>query len=321
MMHKIFQIALLIVLIPNNLYGSGSESVNTKKSTGYFHDYSSLFFTFDYSTHTNTFGVIHEAVKQPNYSAGIGFFSKHKFDISVQSIFTENGDISYTKTSTEIDFMAGYSFQPNDNLTIYPSYTHIEYSSNIHSLMSAFSDIAQLILYYNKGVYFGGLNSSMLFGNKNMFYLSVQNALGFYFDNLLFKNSLLGIQLEFDLNLSDKNYYNTLIYDLWDSESFLIWVNKEYPGMFEAVEHRIEVNGLASAKAELYSLIDRSDNSVFGPSYSITSVNFMLPVYYSIGKFMFNFTAFLIVPTFTSSFYEQNTQLLFNAGVAYSLDF
>ena len=321
MRDKIFELALIGVFISLDLLGSEPKKDISDRDNTFKLDYNSLFFTFDYSTQTNTFGVINDAVKQPNYTAGIGFFSKYNFDISIQSVFTSNADTSFTKTSTEIDFMAGYSFRPNENLTIYPSYTHLEYSTSINPLLSAFSDIAQLNLYYDKGIYFGGLSSSMLFGDKNMFYLSLQNALGIYIDDFLFKNSLLSIQLEFDVSFSDKNYYNKLIYDLWDQEEFLSWVSNEYPRTYLAVMARIENYGFDATKEWFHTTLDEYDNSVFGPLYNITSVSLMLPIYYSIGKFMFNFTTFLVIPTATTSFYQQNTQLIFNAGIAYNLDF
>jgi len=321
MRDKIFELALIVVVFSMDLQGSEPKKDNSERDHTEL-DYNSLFFTFDYSTQTNTFGVINDAVKQPNYAAGIGFFSKYNFDISVQSVFTSNADTSFTKTSTEIDFMVGYSIRPNENLTIYPNYTHLEYSKSINPLLSAFSDIAQLNLYYDKGVYFGGLSSSILFGDKNMFYLSLQNALGIYIDDFLFKNSLLSIQLESDVNFSDKNYYNKIIYDLWNQEEFLSWVSEEYPPRtYLAVLARIENYGFDATKKWFYTTLDESSNSVFAPAYNITSVSLMLPIYYSVGKFMFNFTTFLVIPTSTTSFYQQNTQLLFNAGIAYNLDF
>ncbi len=322
MRNKIFEIALIVVFISFDLQGSEPEKDKSGGENSLKPEYNSLFFTFDYSTQTKTFGVINDDVKQPNYSAGIGFFSKHNFDISVQSTFTKNADTSFTKTSIEIDFMAGYSFRPNENFTIYPSYTHIEYKKSISPLLSAFSDIAQLSLYYDKGVYFGGLSSNVLFGDKNMFYLSMQNALGVYFDDFLFKNSLLSIQLEFDVIFSDKNYYNKIIYDLWNQEEFLSWVDEEFPlRTYLVVRSGVENYGLDATKEWFHTTLNENDKSVFGPSYNITSLSFMLPVYYSVGQFMFNFTTFLVIPTTTTSFYKQNTQLLFNVGIAYNLNF
>ncbi|MBA7544008.1 hypothetical protein ES705_36353 [subsurface metagenome] len=319
-MRERLKITSIILLIFCDVHASKPEPVYSSSANS-MPDYSTLFFTFDYSTQTNTLGVINETVKQPNYTAGVGFFSKYNFDLSFQSLVTQNGDTSFTKTTTEFDFMAGYTYRPSDELTIYPSYTHMEYSKSISPLLSAFSDIAQLDIYYNKGVYYGGLSTSMLFGERNMFYFSFQNALGFYKENFLFRNSLLSIQLEFDANISDKNFYNKIIYELWNSEEFLLWINDEYPRSLAMMIHSIEANGLETTKNLFYNYINERDKSVFGPSYTITSVNFMLPVYYSVGNFMFNFTTFLIIPTTTSSFYQQNTQLIFNAGVAYSIDF
>jgi hypothetical protein len=322
MTNKLLKIVVIIVLISLELKASESLSGKNVEENNFNPDFNSLFFTFDYSTQTNTFGVINENAKQPNYAAGIGFFSKYNFDVSVQSVFTENADTSYTKTSAEVDFIIGYSLRPNENFTIYPSYTHIEYNKTTSPVLSAFRDIAQLNFYYDKDLYSGGLITSMLFGDRNMFYLSLQNAIGFYFDNFIAKNSLLSFQLEFDVNFSDKNYYNKLVYELWNAEELFFWVAEEFSyDAAYAILYGIRNYGLQATKERFYDVINERDKSVFGPSYNITSVNLMLPVYYSIGQFMFSFTTFLNIPTSSNSFYEQNTQLLFNAGIAYNLDF
>ncbi|MGD2035774.1 MAG: hypothetical protein PVF73_11995 [Bacteroidales bacterium] len=305
MTDKILKIVFGIILISTGLCAAQTNVKKKEPDPAMPENFNSLFLSFDYSTRTNTFGLINDQVKQPSYNAAIGFFSKYNFDVSVQTVFTGNADTSLTKTAVETDLMAGYAFSPTEDLTIYPSYTHMEYSRSANTFLSVFSDIAQLNIYYNRNVYLGGLGTSFLFGNKNMFYLSLQNALGFYFDNVVFRNSLLSIQLEFDLNLSDENYYNKFIYDSWNREEFITWGYKEYPGSLVAVLAGIRLNGLEETKETFYRLIEENDGSDFEASYTFTSANIVLPVYYSAGQFMFNFTTYLVIPTFSSGFYEQ----------------
>lgn len=283
--------------------------------------FNSLFFTFDYLSQSNTLGVVNESVKQPSYSSSILFYSKYDFDIGISGIVTENSDTGLTQTSSELDFMAGYSFTINDDLTIYPSYTHLEFSQNSYTLQSVFRDIIQTDVYFDKQYYYGGITASYLFGEKNMFFASVQNAFGFDKEDFLFKDSYLNIHLEVDINFSDKNYYNDFIYFNWNTDEFLSWVSEYYPRSSFILGNQVNENGLESTKSRFYDILIEYDPELFESSYSVTSVDFMLPFYYSIGAFMFNFTSYIIIPTFDSKFYEQSTMFIFNAGIAYSLNF
>ena len=281
----------------------------------------SLFFSIDYLSQANTLGIVNESVKQPNYSSSLLFYSAHNFDIGVSAIITDNSDSTFTKASTEFDFMGGYTFSVSDDLVIYPSYTHFEYSKNSYGLQSVFTDIIQTDIYLDKKHYFGGITASYLFGRKNTFFASVQNAIGLEKTDFLFKNSYLSIQLEFDVNFSDKNYYNEFIYNEWDTDELLTWVSNYYPLAEREIAARIYLNGIEETKSYFYERINIYDPEVFQPEYAITSVDFMLPVYYNIGSFMFNFTSYVIIPTVSSMFYEQSTMFIFNAGIAYIFSF
>jgi hypothetical protein len=281
----------------------------------------SLFFSFDYLSQSNTFGVVNELAKQPSYSGAVYYYSKYNFDLGVSAIITDNSDSSFTHASLEYEFMAGYAFSVSDNLTIYPSYTHFEYSKNSFTLQSLFTDIIQTDIYLDTKNYFGGVTASYLFGNKNMFFGSVQNALGFDVEDFIFDNSLFSVQLEFDINFSDKNYYNEFIYYDWSQEEFLTWVSEYYPRSETILAGQILVNGLESTKTRFYDILTEYEPELFKPYYTITSVDFMLPIYYSVGSFMFNFTPYIIVPTANTVFYDQNPVFIFNAGIAYNLNF
>jgi hypothetical protein len=265
--------------------------------------------------------VINESVKQPSYSSSILFYSKHNFDVGISAIVTGNSDSSLTSTSAEYDFMAGYSFSVTEDLTIYPSYTHLEYSKNNYSLQSVFSDIVQTDIYLDKKYYYGGITASYLFGRKNMFFASMQNAIGIEKADFLIKNSYLSIHLELDINFSDKNFYNEYIYFEWELEEYLSWIDQYYHRAYDLIEERIFRYGLEETKSFFFEVVTEYDPEVFQPSYTVTTVDLMLPIYYSIGPFMFNFTSYLIIPTFDSMFYEQDPIFIFNAGVAYSLNF
>jgi hypothetical protein len=331
-MSKIFGIeynrgfSFTIFIVINGLIGSISSNAAAMGNmpfitTSSAYKMNSLFFTFDYLSQTNTLGIVNESVKQPSYSSSILFYSKYNFDAGVSAIITDNSDTSFTEASTEFDFLAGYTFSLTDDLTLYPSYTHLEYTKNSYTLQSVFSDILQLDLYLDKKHYYGGITASYLFGSKNTFFASVQNAIGFDKEDFLIRNSYLSMSLELDINFGNKNYYNEFIYNEWNRDEFLSWIDEYYPLAYYAIDELIIRNGLEETKSRFFDRVNEYDPEVFKSVYTITSIDIMLPVYYSIGPFMFNFTSYISIPTFSSMFYEQNPLFIFNAGVAYSLNF
>lgn len=316
-------ITLLVVFsaIPGSIRSAPRIGELPKISANTEYKFNSLFFTFDFLSQSNTLGVVNEGINQPSYSSGILFYSKHNFDLGVSAIVTDNSDTSFTKASTEFDFMGGYAFSLSDDLTLYPSYTHFEYSSNSYTLQSVFSDIVQTDLYLDKKHYYGGITVSYLFGRKNTFYASIQNAMGFNKEDFLIKNSYLSMHLEIDVSFSDKNFYNEYIYFEWTGEEFLYWISDNYPRYTPIIFNQIRENGLEDTKMRFYELLEDYDSEMFKPKYTLTSIDIMLPIYYSIGSFMFNFTSYILIPTFSSTFYDQNPLFIFNAGLAYTLNF
>ena len=141
---------------------------------------------------------------------------------------------------------------------------------------------------------------------------------------MILKNATLDIELGFSINLSDVNYYNKTIYDNWDATEFRDWAYTSFPRL--AFEHqiyrKIRENGLEQAKDYVYDLIDSHDPEYFSPLYKISSVDFYLPIYYSIGDFMFTFSTFLNVPISENKFTGSSSNLLFvSSGVSYIFSF
>ncbi len=279
-----------------------------------------FFLTFDYTSNTNTFGYS-SGVNQPNFSSGLNFVSKHNFDISYSNIVTLNADTSNSKPTTEHDVMLGYSFYLSNDIIIYPSYTHMFHSKNTSPLQSAFSDIFQIDLSVYKKNYNGSVDLNYILGKKNMFYASLNNALEIPVENLIIENSLLNFQIGFSVNFSNKNYYNKLIYDDLNREGFVFWISENYPRSVLAALHSIRNNGLEETKKLTFERINEKEPDLFEDRYTITSLDFYIPVYYSFGNFTFSFTGYLNIPTYKSTFFETQTSLLFNAGISYVLSF
>lgn len=277
-------------------------------------------FSTDYSSNTKSFGNTLEDIKQPNFTTSINFISEHNFDISFSSVITKNADSTYTNESYEYDIMLGYNFNLNKKLSIYPSYTHLFHSKNSFALKSLFSDIFETDIYYSTKNFNSSLTYEYLIGTKNMSFACIQGAYEIEIKDFLIKNSLTNIQLGFYINYSDINHYNKFIYDSWDTESFLTYLTNNYPLLALSYERMFVEYGLTEAKEDFYTTI-ANKTDIFNTSYKISSIDFYIPIYYSLGNFMFNFITFLSVPVTQNDFLEQSSTFFFNAGISYGLSF
>lgn len=315
---KVLRIIVLLaaVNIPEISLLSQTSGKEKKQSDSY----NSLLFSTDYNSQTNTFGLVNNDVKQPNFNGYLSFYSKYNIDISVQGGLSMNSDTSYSKTTRETDFMAGYTWALTKKLSFYPSYTHLWTDRSANALQRVFKDIFQLDVYYDTKYYQPALTLSYLSGTKNMFYFSLQNAFNLDIDNILGRNTILSLGLSLDLNFSDKNFYNSMVYDQWKAGDFVYWT-RYYTTYPKRPAAQILLYGLEETKNDVYNWVTSNGPKVFDPVYTLTSVDVMLPVFYSFNNFMLSATAFLVVPATQSDFYGQSAQLILNFGIAYSLNF
>ncbi len=277
-------------------------------------NYSSLIFSFDYSSNTNTFGNFNTGSAQPFYSPSVSFFSKSGFDISILPAFIDNSDVTSTEMTSELDLMAGYNFHPAKNLSIYPGYTHIFYSKNSYSLKSVISDIIQMDMTYQLNWYSPSLSVSYLIGKKNTFYASLENSFSIDFEKVPGKNALLSLQPGFDLNFSDINYYNDLLLTDYLNSAVINYLVERWLTRFPWLTDE-------QIKTRLYNYELQQNPNIFDEQYSLTTISLMLPVYYMTGNFSFNLTLYSSVPVNESEFLSSDIQFYLNAGVSYSIDF
>ncbi|MBN2347187.1 MAG: hypothetical protein JXJ22_00015 [Bacteroidales bacterium] len=327
----IFLITCLITASSHVTFGSdqfnpdSSDFKKTNNEEKKNKAFNALLLSFDYSTNTNTFGSFTQEVKQPNYSPSLLFFSKTGLTFSAISFFIENSDSTFTKTTSEHDLMLGYNFAPAEKISIFPSYGHIFNSKNSNSLKSVFHDFLMLDISYNSKYYYGGVSANYFFGDKNMFYQSFQNALQFNFENVLFKNSALMLQLEADLNISDKNYYNEFYLQETISsltrEGLLDYVSYRFPRFSNWLISHIDELDLDQLKQTFFEKTLEDNPELYESRYTFTSLDLVLPVYYMIGNISFNVTLYAVFPLNTSYIFEESTQLYLNAGISYSFGF
>ncbi len=276
-----------------------------------------LFLGADYSTNTQTYGVNINDVKQPNYYLSANYFSKYDFDISYSFISTKNADSTLQYFAFEHDFSIGYTLNLSGRFYLYANYTHLIHSKNSFSLKSLFTDIAQIDANYDAKYYNGYLTLNHIWGKNNMFYMTFQNAFKYEKEYLFITNDMLNIQICAALNFSDNNFYNELIFNDM-SESELLDFMGEYSTSPDNSDGNLSNTGPNfPPNIDLKEWFYDHNKDLFSSDYTLTTIDFSIPVYYSIKNYMFSFTPFFSIPTSSTPFYEKYNSFQLMLGIGY----
>ncbi len=279
--------------------------------------YSTLMFSADYVTNTNVMGNFNPETRQPSFSPSLFFFSKWGVDISAGGYFVGNSDDSLDHFTSELDLMLGYTLQPVDGFTIYPSYTHFFHSSNSNALKSIFSDDIRLDVDYNYRFLNLGVSSGFYLGKKNTFYTSIHNYYDIQFDRFLSSKGTLSIQPGVDANFGSYEYLNLYYLDELRKEPYLYLYLLSYPAIRRYVIAEILKNPELTKEEVLDDyLIDKAQDD-----FKLTSVSINLPFFYIIGNFGINMGLYLMIPVGQPDYLSDEAQFFFDIGVTYNLEF
>jgi hypothetical protein len=277
----------------------------------------SLMLGFDYGSNTNTFGVTLNNVEQPNYMFYTSFFSKHNFDLNYSAIVTDNADSTFTSAAIEHNIGFGYNFYIGDESTIYTGYTRLVHSKNSYAMKSFFSDIFQLDFFFLPKFYSVSLSTNYIIGEKNMFYASLQNALDLSFEKIFHKNDAINIQLGVAVNFSDNNYYNEYFLENTSVEEIVTEILTNYPIIgprkLEYIRNQYGDDAGKYIKEWYYT----NNKHLAEPDYRITTIDFYLPILYSINDLIFSAGAYITIPTAPETFYDQHINFQYTFGLSY----
>ncbi len=312
--HPAFSQDIAIENIGYNKYTDHSTVHKLKKEDPAAKELSSLFFAFDYSSNTATFGNFNQFVKQPSYAPSVTFFSAYHFDLGLTGNIIANSDDSLDMATYELDMNAGYSLSfLDEKLVIYPAYSHFFYSENSGFLKSAFSNSFQLSAYYTGTWFSSGIAANYLTGDYKTFFGTIYAGPLLDKENLLFRNSLFSFTPEVDLNFGDYEYLNTYYFS-------------EYPSLLISELKRKDFKELVILRVinpdmSQQEIIDYFAKKYAEDNFKLTSVGLLFPVNYTIGKFSYNVGVMIYFPVNMPDYLDSSTQVYFNAGISYMIDF
>lgn len=295
---------LLVILFSlfSNLYGQN--------------DFSSLDFSFDYFSNTNTFGQFNQITKQPYYSPAVSYFDKSGFSLSVMSNFIENSDTSLESMTTEIDLNAGYDWSIGKYFSIYPSYTRYFYIGESNSLKSSFNDNFSLDLSIDILNIYAGANTSFLMGEENELFISAYLSYAFMFEEVFSNNSFLILQPEVNFNFGNQTYYSNYFWDNWKNDPEFrqkILENERFNNLINFLRNRHpELN-----EQQLFALLvaRRTEEA---DEFNLSTIGLTLPMSIMIGNIAINSSFSTYFLTNKPDYIDEEFQTYFSIGFSYS---
>ena len=301
-------------LVPNLTAFSHNSDISLKPDKQSSEKLSSLVFSFDYSSNTNTFGNFNQFVRQPSYSPSVTLFSGFNFDIGIFGNIISNSNDSLDAATYETDILAGYNINLlKDKLVIYPGYSHSFYSKNSGFLKSAYTDNFQLSIYYQDKYLSAGVSNSYLTGKDNMFTSLLYTGILLEKENFIFKNSIAGFYPEIDLNFGDYEYLNSYYFN-------------QYPVLLLDYMQTRDIRALYFLRNRFPNISDEEIISYFADKYSednfkLTSVGLVFPFEYMIGNFSVNLSLMVIFPVNMPEYLDNSTEVYFSTGLSYMIGF
>lgn len=281
---------------------------------------------FDFSSNTSTFGRFSGVSNQPSYSAYATYFTPFGLNAGISAIALNNSDTTASKFSYEYDLTLGYDLTLTKYLATSVNYTHFIYSANSNSVKSLYSDLFQLNLDFTLSKFYTTASVYYVTGTYNEVMTSLEAGYNFEFTDVLIKNSNFSISPSISAMAGNQEYYSEYAYKTY---WYLYLYAQKYPDY--------TVNDLRTNSPRVLERIqnrpwrwknfqkldgDLVISSLFEAEkkFTLTSATFNLPVYYSVGNFMFNVSYSITFPLNLPSYLDDSPVQYISAGIAYSLD-
>lgn len=319
------------------LIGANSFAINTPKDSVDANDdkITSLVIGADYSTNTNTFGRFDDAATQPSYSPYLSFYHKWGFTLGAVGYFISNSDSSGSKSTSELDLQAGYTWKLNSLISINPSYNHFFYSKNSTVLKRSYNDYAQLTILSSKKWWSGSISGKYLWGDFDETMLTAQTDAIVKINHVFGRENALVLQPTLEVNMSNINYYRYIsgkykflraYAGLFPDDTFadlLFRLQNNNKPLVRRLAERIAANPYLQKRinklATDHSLVI-SDLFLAKKEMKFSSLGLTLPVYYYIGDFIVNVSFAAYKPYNQPKIFGNDWITYISAGICYTFD-
>ncbi|HLO58313.1 MAG TPA: hypothetical protein VK179_06200 [Bacteroidales bacterium] len=277
-----------------------------------------MLFSVDYMTNNNVVQNINSTVKQPALSPAVSFMSSWGIDATAMSSFIANSDDSLKNFSTETDFVLGYTWKISEHFSIYPSYTRFVFSRNSNAFNTMFRRDWRVDADYHNRIVSAGLTSGYLSGQQHTLYAMARNYYMITLNKFLFRNAVLSIMPEADLNFGNYEYLN--LYYIEQLENYSGFYN--YMLVYSKSLRRYVISEMIRHPGKNgKEIINEYLENKAQDSFKLTGLSLSLPVTYTIGNFGINAGLYIMLPMNQPDYLSGDPLVYFDAGVSYSFDF
>ncbi len=310
-----------------------SPSVLAQNGSADDYKYSSLAFSLDYTSDNSINGRTSIFGSQPNLSSLTSYYFPWGLDVSLMCTNIWNADESGSKSAQELGLSLGYSYDFNDWLSAYASYSHFSYSKNSNALNSVYEHAYATGISSELKWWTADITGGYYTGTTNELFLSLETGISIDFDNVFHKDNMLSFEPNISAYLGNISYYNT---DAYSNYLFLYNYASDFPNITvdEFIENiknpetnrdRILRNRLLERPQKLRKLSELPGDLVIWDlfkeqnEFNFNTIGFTFPVYYYWNDFMLNISYSAFKPINQPSYIEEEWSSYINMGVTYMI--
>jgi hypothetical protein len=204
----LINICFFIGILRGNVFAQSDKQIENKKANIDITDinYSSLMLGSDYSSNTSTFGKFNGNVSQPSLSPYLSFY--HKWGLFFNGIVNiiAYSDSAAIHSTYQVNLKGGYQLKLGEKFTITPSYTRYMYDDDALTISTLYSNYVEATLDYQSKYLYSSLSAGYLWGRIDEFSVDSRVGASYDWDNVLFKEDALTIQLTLAGIFNNPNY-------------------------------------------------------------------------------------------------------------------
>jgi hypothetical protein len=286
----------------------------------------------NYTSDYNVFGTVNANAVQPSAVFSVDYFRDCGLYLGTRYNNIWNSDTTLTESTSELNFIAGYTHSFFKGVSFAGSYTYMHYSSKSSTAKTDFHSDIMTSLSLDTTWLYSSFTADYLIGkDKNEWVLNYR--LGIPVNLNLSDNVTLLVQPYGEINWGNQSYYYQWAYRQY---KFLIPLAVNMPDVtaYELLQpiNKTDANELKVYKRLIsrYKYLEKKvkklDPSItvkelFKPynKYNITSVGGTLPLYLNWNNMSFSFSVTAIKPQNVPSWMKDDWVFYYNAGLTYSI--
>jgi hypothetical protein len=259
----------------------------------------SFFIQSGYISNTSSFGTFNTEVKQPSFSANMGFESSHHFNLGFGYMAINNSDDSLKDRTHEFDLSVGYEYSLPLKLFLYGYYMHSFFSENSSLIRSGYKDELDLDLGYDGKWIAPLISATYLPADKSEFLLNAGTSFNLETENFPVKKSSLVFMPGINLQMGKLQFYNEYLIDQF----------RQFPSLYIYYRRRLH---MTNEQIKELLLEDKH--------FTLTSMDLSCPINLEIGNWTLSGSINAVKPFNQPSFIGNDWVFYYSASIEWMIN-